>query len=146
MTLLHAQDLIDGLDDGLLRNKPHGTARLTLHRAEDERRDALDAKLLGNLTLLVNINLINIDFSIVFLRYVVKERSQTLARTAPRGGEINDARQRAFEFPFGRSIVVKDLVTELFRSKWRYNHSSFIIFVRGGILLDRRNGLTAIRT
>ena len=93
------EDLLDGFLPIVQFVVALGNAWTTFHRTEEHRRIAADTEDGCYFGFLLRIEGIDIHLALVLLGYLLQDRVQLLAPTAPCGGEIDEAWFVADIFP-----------------------------------------------
>ena len=100
--------MVDELLDLALRHRPHEAVDRPAAEEGVDRRDRLDAKLLGQHLVLVDVDLDQLHLALGFLHHLLDGGLQGLAGAAPGRPEIDDDRRRTrgFEHVLGEFGLV----------------------------------------
>ncbi len=97
--MLPAQGLVDDADELGLRVQPDQRLGLVVNGTDKQERDATYLKGAGNVTVLVNIDAVEIHLALVVLRHLSQDGGESLTWLAPISVEVHNNGTRTVHIP-----------------------------------------------
>ncbi len=103
--MLPAQGLVDDADELGLRVQPDQRLGLVVNGTDEQERDATYLKGAGNVTVLVNIDAVEIHLALVVLRHLSQDGGESFTWLAPIGIEVHNNGMRTVHIPVTGSPI-----------------------------------------
>ena len=97
--------MVDDADKFLLGIDADDALGLTFHGTDEQERDATYLEHVGNITVLINIDAVEVHLAVVILGNLAQHGIEASARQAPVGIEIHDNWTWAEHIPVGGMVV-----------------------------------------